>query len=86
MADKGFTLWFTGLSGAGKTTISRLLEGHLRERGSTREEQEGRPDAHRLVEAADGLHDRGFARAIPQLQELSRHLHDRLLAFRQPAR
>src|SRR5690349_25142042 len=32
--EKGFTLWFTGLSGAGKTTISRQLEGHLRERGS----------------------------------------------------
>ena len=26
--EKGFTLWFTGLSGAGKTTISRLLEAH----------------------------------------------------------
>ena len=22
--EKGFTLWFTGLSGAGKTTISRV--------------------------------------------------------------
>jgi adenylylsulfate kinase len=29
--EKGFTLWFTGLSGAGKTTISRLLEGHERD-------------------------------------------------------
>jgi adenylylsulfate kinase len=39
--DKGFTLWFTGLSGAGKTTISRLLEGHLRERGSRLEILDG---------------------------------------------
>lgn len=29
----GFTIWFTGLSGAGKTTISRLLEKELRSRG-----------------------------------------------------
>ncbi len=35
MADeKGFTLWFTGLSGAGKTTISGIVETHLRDRGS----------------------------------------------------
>ena len=27
--DKGFTLWFTGLSGAGKTTISELVEDEL---------------------------------------------------------
>jgi len=39
--EKGFTLWFTGLSGAGKTTISRLLEGHLRERGSKPEILDG---------------------------------------------
>ncbi|HEX9076655.1 MAG TPA: adenylyl-sulfate kinase [Anaerolineae bacterium] len=28
----GFTIWFTGLSGAGKTTISRLVEKELRSR------------------------------------------------------
>jgi adenylylsulfate kinase len=27
--DNGFTLWFTGLSGAGKTTISKLIESEL---------------------------------------------------------
>jgi len=31
--SKGFTLWFTGLSGAGKTTLSKLVEQRLRERG-----------------------------------------------------
>jgi adenylylsulfate kinase len=29
---RGFTLWFTGLSGAGKTTISEIVEKDLRER------------------------------------------------------
>jgi adenylylsulfate kinase len=29
----GFALWFTGLSGAGKTTITRILARTLRERG-----------------------------------------------------
>jgi adenylylsulfate kinase len=33
MEKKGFILWFTGLSGAGKTTLARLVEVHLRERG-----------------------------------------------------
>src|SRR5918994_1619589 len=27
--DNGFCLWFTGLSGAGKTTISKLIEAEL---------------------------------------------------------
>ena len=30
---RGFTLWFTGLSGSGKTTIAEIVEHELRERG-----------------------------------------------------
>jgi adenylylsulfate kinase len=30
--DRGFTLWFTGLSGAGKTTIAEIVEHELRDR------------------------------------------------------
>jgi adenylylsulfate kinase len=30
--QRGFTIWFTGLSGAGKTTISEIVEHELRER------------------------------------------------------
>ncbi|HEX8087995.1 MAG TPA: adenylyl-sulfate kinase [Blastocatellia bacterium] len=33
MEQKGFTLWFTGLSGAGKTTLARLVETELKARG-----------------------------------------------------
>jgi adenylyl-sulfate kinase len=39
--DKGFTLWFTGLSGAGKTTISEIVENELRDRGSRIEVLDG---------------------------------------------
>src|ERR1041385_8471460 len=39
--NKGFCLWFTGLSGAGKTTISQLLEKELRARGSKLEILDG---------------------------------------------
>jgi adenylylsulfate kinase len=28
--QKGFTIWFTGLSGAGKTTVSQLVAEHIR--------------------------------------------------------
>lgn len=31
--ERGFVVWFTGLSGAGKTTLARRLESLLRERG-----------------------------------------------------
>jgi adenylylsulfate kinase len=31
-ARRGFTLWFTGLSGAGKTTIAEIVEHELRSR------------------------------------------------------
>lgn len=33
MEQRGATVWFTGLSGAGKTTISRMVEKELRSRG-----------------------------------------------------
>ena len=32
-ADKGFTLWFTGLSGAGKSTISEIIVKRLQNAG-----------------------------------------------------
>ncbi|MEE9543559.1 MAG: adenylyl-sulfate kinase, partial [Thermodesulfobacteriota bacterium] len=31
--NNGFTLWFTGLSGAGKTTISSIIHHRLQEGG-----------------------------------------------------
>ena len=39
--DKGFCLWFTGLSGAGKTTISKLVEEELTKRRSRLEILDG---------------------------------------------
>lgn len=34
MTHKGFTLWFTGLSGTGKSTVSEILLARLREQGA----------------------------------------------------
>ena len=34
--DRGFTIWLTGLSGSGKTTVAKLIEIGLRERGVKR--------------------------------------------------
>ena len=39
MEQQGFTVWFTGLSGAGKTTIADAIEPILRERGITKLEK-----------------------------------------------
>ena len=39
--DNGFCLWFTGLSGAGKTTITNVLVKELRSRGSKLEVLDG---------------------------------------------
>jgi adenylylsulfate kinase len=39
--EKGFTLWFTGLSGSGKSTITGLLVEELEKRGSRVEVLDG---------------------------------------------
>jgi adenylyl-sulfate kinase len=39
--QQGFTLWMTGLSGAGKTTIARIVEAELKDRGLKIERLDG---------------------------------------------
>jgi adenylyl-sulfate kinase len=39
LTQQGFTIWFTGLSGAGKTTLADAIEPLLRERGITKIEK-----------------------------------------------
>ncbi len=41
MEQKGVTVWFTGMSGAGKTALARRLEQELRERGLKVERLDG---------------------------------------------
>src|SRR6266850_942574 len=41
MHRKGFTLWFTGLSGAGKTTLARVLDREMRARSMAVEVLDG---------------------------------------------
>ena len=41
MTYKGFTLWFTGLSGAGKTTVADILEKRMRDLGAKVEVLDG---------------------------------------------
>ena len=40
-AQKGFTLWFTGLSGAGKTTLAQAISARLKEHGIGHEVLDG---------------------------------------------
>ncbi len=39
--QKGFTIWFTGMSGAGKSTISAIIEQRLRKAGAPVEVLDG---------------------------------------------
>ena len=48
---RGVTIWFTGLSGAGKTTISTALEEQLRACGYKIESLDGDADAAFLLRA-----------------------------------
>jgi adenylyl-sulfate kinase len=41
LAREGFVIWFTGLSGAGKTTVARILETRLRAAGLKVESLDG---------------------------------------------
>ncbi len=57
MVRQGFTLWFTGLSGAGKTTLAIEMEKALKERGV--------PYVHRLdgdIVRQDLTRDLGFSK------------------------
>jgi adenylyl-sulfate kinase len=54
--QKGFTLWFTGLSGSGKTTIAKLVEQELRDQGLKVERLDGDIVRQSLT------HDLGFSK------------------------
>lgn len=41
MSQRGVTVWFTGLSGAGKTTIASYVTGILQDRGIAVETLDG---------------------------------------------
>jgi len=41
MEHKGFTLWFTGLSGSGKSTVAHIIEKRLRDSGGKVEVLDG---------------------------------------------
>ena len=54
--QKGFTLWFTGLSGSGKTAIAKLVARELRDRGLKVERLDGDIVRQSLT------HDLGFSK------------------------
>lgn len=56
-SHKGLTLWFTGLSGSGKTTVAREVETRLRDRGLRVERLDGDVVREHLTR------DLGFSRA-----------------------
>src|SRR3954451_22886919 len=49
VTQQGFTLWLTGLSGAGKTTVAVALENKLHERGLLIERLDGDTVRERLT-------------------------------------
>ena len=59
--DKGFTLWFTGLSGAGKTTISELVQKELaaRRKGLGFSKEDRDTNIRRIAFVADLLSRNG---------------------------
>ena len=58
--DPTFVVWFTGISGAGKSTIASLVEGRLREMGLSVHNLDGDAIRHGLNR------DLGFKRRRPR--------------------
>ena len=57
--DGGFTLWFTGLSGAGKTTIAEIVGPELEARGHLVEYLDGVRELFLSRFSRDELHTLG---------------------------
>jgi adenylylsulfate kinase len=66
--EEGFTLWLTGLSGSGKTTIAEMMERELRSRGIK-------------VERLDGEEIRAHLKETLGFTRRDREIHLRYLAF-----
>jgi len=66
-----FVVWFTGISGAGKSTIARIVEGRLRERGLAVHNLDGDAIRHGLNRDL-GFSDADRAENIRRVGELAR--------------